>query len=180
MATTKLIRSASWYNPMICNGRELCNIIIYKDGEKVFETNCGWFGRGTNNRWDSIDLPFEVKRANKVNMERDDAFMHKGELYIHWDLLQTKKTKSDFLYINTWSQKTYADEYTIVLSGVINKEKVANIADSIIHVTRSEDTDEYIKCKELSGKLKEECFISLGAFEVHELLEKFDLVPKKI
>lgn len=83
----KLYRTAKWYNPFSIdvNGKsyELGDIVFFdKDGE-ICRTDRGWFAVGftTNNNYDSLEIPGDVKKKTKVDFNEKQAFVVRMEKY---------------------------------------------------------------------------------------------------
>ncbi len=83
----KLYRTAKWYNPFSIdvNGKtyELGDIIFFdKDGE-ICRTDRGWFESGitSNNNFDYLEIPGDVKRKTKVDFSEKQAFVVHVERY---------------------------------------------------------------------------------------------------
>ena len=81
----KLYRTAKWYNPFSIDvnnkSYELCDIVFFdKDGE-ICRTNCGWFTSGisTNNKFDILEIPGDVKKKIKVDFNEKQAFVVRAE-----------------------------------------------------------------------------------------------------
>lgn len=99
---TTIGRAKNWYRPYFVNGKEIENIVIYKDGEIIIHIRRSWFEEVYENfetkyHGDLLEVSFDgpVKRANKLNLNRKDNFIYKQEtatsthggrvLYIHAD-----------------------------------------------------------------------------------------------
>lgn len=130
----KLYRTATFYNPFSIdvNGKtyELGDIVFFdKDGE-ICRTDRGWFTSGisTNNNFDRLEIPGNVKKKTKVDFNEKQAFVVRVErhglstyaLYIpssfvglsapatvrstmadhHWEI--TWKTNIDGVSITKW------------------------------------------------------------------------------
>lgn len=83
----KLYKTAKWYNPFSIdvNGKsyELGDIVFFdKDGE-ICHTNRGWFtvGCSTNNNFDKLEIPGDVKKKTKVDFNEKQAFVIRIEKY---------------------------------------------------------------------------------------------------
>lgn len=81
----KLYRTATFYNPFSIdvNGKayELGDIIFFdKDGE-ICRTDRGWFTSGisTNNNFDRLEIPGNVKKKTKVDFNEKQAFVVRVE-----------------------------------------------------------------------------------------------------
>lgn len=89
---TTIGRSEKWYRPYMVDGKEIENIIIYKNGEIIIHIRHGWIEEVKENfkskyNGDLIEISFDgpVKRANKLNLNRKDNFIfkQKTETSIH-------------------------------------------------------------------------------------------------
>lgn len=83
---TTIGRTEKWYRPYFVNGKEIENIIIYKDGEIIIHIRRSWFEEvdedfKTKYHGDLLEVSFDgpVKRANKLNLSRKDNFILKQE-----------------------------------------------------------------------------------------------------
>lgn len=81
---TTISRETSWYRPYNVNGKTLENIVIYKDGEIIIKTRSGWLEECDENFKTKylgdlleININGEIKRANKLNLNRKDNFILK-------------------------------------------------------------------------------------------------------
>ena len=81
----KLYKTAKWYNPLSIdvNGKsyELGDIIFFdKDGE-ICRTDRGWFTSGisTNNNFDRLEIPGNVKKKTKIDFNEKQAFVVRVE-----------------------------------------------------------------------------------------------------
>ena len=191
---TKLM-TTSCYNPFFVHGKEVRRIVFYGDGKEIASVN--WFG--SNNVYKSITLPFEVKRALKVNLDRRDAFYVKSkpdypygpeyDLYIFGELLGLKFLKT--AEFKSWSDIRHNDVYQVNLHGV-RKNYVRNERGEAVRIEQDgdyeetfscnytfENTEEYDKCEELANKLNKLCTKNLSAHDIHYILEKFDITEKQ-
>lgn len=81
----KLYRTAKFYNPFSIdvNGRsyELCDIVFFDKDGVICRTNCGWFTSGisTNNKFDRLEIPGDVKKKIKVDFNEKQAFVVRAE-----------------------------------------------------------------------------------------------------
>lgn len=130
----KLYRTAKWYNPFSIvvgnNTYELGDIAFFDKDGIICNTERGWFTSdiSTNNDFDSLEIPGDVKRKTKVDFSEKQAFIVKTErhslpiyaLYIpsssvglsaptavrstmadhHWEI--TWKTNIDGVSITKW------------------------------------------------------------------------------
>jgi len=77
----KLYKTAKWHNPFSIDvndkSYELGDIVFFdKDGE-ICRTDRGWFTSGisTNNDFDRLEIPGDVKRKTKVDFSEKQAFV---------------------------------------------------------------------------------------------------------
>lgn len=129
----KLYRTAKWYNPFSIDvnnkSYELCDIAFFDKDGVICRTNRGWFTSGisTNNNFDYLEIPGDVKKKIKVDFNEKQAFVVRAEeplglavLYIpssfvelsaptavrstmadhHWEI--TWKTNIDGVSITKW------------------------------------------------------------------------------
>ena len=83
----ELYKTAKWYNPFSIDvnnkSYELGDIIFFdKDGE-ICRTDRGWFTSGisTNNDFDRLEIPGNVKKKTKVDFNEKQAFVVRTERY---------------------------------------------------------------------------------------------------
>ena len=83
----ELYKTAKWYNPFSIDvnnkSYELGDIIFFdKDGE-ICCTDRGWFTSGisTNNDFDRLEIPGNVKKKTKVDFNEKQAFVVRTERY---------------------------------------------------------------------------------------------------
>lgn len=187
-------------NPFFFNGQEIHTICFYKDGKIIASTR--WFG--SNNLWERVDFPFEIRNARKVNLDKKDAFIAQYEdntyhaydkkkaLYIHADLAGLEFVKVEDKGISMLSHHT-CDIYKVSLSGEhaeyrYNDKKgvcervcrdVADFEQKFDCNHRLETTEEGGKCEELSKRIKELTHINLSKYDIESLLKHFDIKEKK-
>ena len=81
----ELYRTAKWYNPFSIdvNGRsyELCDIVFFDKDGVICRTDRGWFTSGisTNNKFDRLEIPGDVKKKIKVDFNEKQAFVVRAE-----------------------------------------------------------------------------------------------------
>ena len=81
----KLYRTAKWYNPFSIDvnnkSYELCDIVFFDKDGVICRTNRGWFTSGisTNNKFDSLEIPGNVKKKIKVDFNEKQAFVVRAE-----------------------------------------------------------------------------------------------------
>ena len=123
---SQLLRSSSCFNPMFLNGKEINHLVFFDcvKGETILSPeneNVRWFG--SNNEYPEINLPFEFKKANKIDFTRKDAFytsynykynFDKGKivLYIPIQLLEDFKDEGEKMDFETAQDKKYLHHYS--------------------------------------------------------------------
>lgn len=81
----KLYRTATFYNPFSIdvNGRsyELCDIVFFDKDGVICRTDRGWFTSdiSTNNKFDRLEIPGDVKKKIKVDFNEKQAFVVRAE-----------------------------------------------------------------------------------------------------
>ena len=81
----KLYRTAKWYNPFSIDvnnkSYELCDIVFFDKDGVICRTNRGWFESGisTNNKFDILEIPGDVKKKIKVDFNEKQAFVVRAE-----------------------------------------------------------------------------------------------------
>ena len=70
-------RGCNMWRPMVVNGNEVNNIVIYKNGKELFRLNCGFFEMKINNILSEDIIAFKISepvKAIKLNLNRNDNF----------------------------------------------------------------------------------------------------------
>lgn len=81
----ELYKTAKWYNPFSINvnnkSYELCDIVFFDKDGIICRTNRGWFTSGisTNNDFDRLEIPGNVKKKTKVDFNEKQAFVVRAE-----------------------------------------------------------------------------------------------------
>lgn len=81
----KLYRTAKWYNPFSIDvnnkSYELCDIAFFDKDGVICRTNRGWFESGitSNNKFDYLEIPGDVKKKIKVDFNEKQAFVVRAE-----------------------------------------------------------------------------------------------------
>lgn len=81
----ELYKTAKWYNPFSIDvnnkSYELCDIILFDKDGIICRTNRGWFTSGisTNNDFDRLEIPGNVKKKIKVDFNEKQAFVVRAE-----------------------------------------------------------------------------------------------------
>lgn len=81
----KLYRTATFYNPFSIdvNGKsyELADIVFFDKDGVICRTNRGWFMSGitTNNDFNILEIPGDVKKKIKVDFNEKQAFVVRAE-----------------------------------------------------------------------------------------------------
>ena len=81
----ELYKTAKWYNPFSIDvnnkSYELCDIIFFDKDGIICRTDRGWFTSGisTNNNFDRLEIPGNVKKKIKVDFNEKQAFIVRAE-----------------------------------------------------------------------------------------------------
>ena len=81
----ELYKTAKWYNPFSINvnnkSYELCDIVFFDKDGVICRTDRGWFTSGisTNNDFDRLEIPGDVKKKIKVDFNEKQAFIVRAE-----------------------------------------------------------------------------------------------------
>ena len=81
----ELYRTAKWYNPFSIDvnnkSYELCDIVFFDKDGVICRTDRGWFTSGisTNNKFDRLEIPGDVKKKIKVDFNEKQAFVVRAE-----------------------------------------------------------------------------------------------------
>jgi len=182
------------YNPFIFNGVSVHNFNFYKDGHVL--ASFKWLG--SNNIYESMQFEFEIKKAVKINLNRQDAFYiskrdsfndRTFEIYIPADFvnLQFVERKT----VNAcWYFIRHFDVYTLTITGEKRVPKLdankklyyaieeGTYTEQFETNTVCEDTQEWKDCNELAEKMNQAAHGNFNAYTVHDLLEKFNITEK--
>ena len=81
----ELYKTAKWYNPFSIDvnnkSYELCDIAFFDKNGIICRTDRGWFTSGisTNNDFDRLEIPGDVKKKIKVDFNEKQAFVVRAE-----------------------------------------------------------------------------------------------------
>ena len=81
----ELYKTAKWYNPFSIDvnnkSYELCDIVFFDKDGVICRTDRGWFTSGisTNNNFDCLEIPGNVKKKIKVDFNEKQAFVVRAE-----------------------------------------------------------------------------------------------------
>lgn len=81
----KLYRTSTWYNPFSIDvnnkSYELCDIAFFDKDGVICRTGHGWFTSGisTNNNFDKLEIPGDVKKKTKIDFNEKQAFVVRAE-----------------------------------------------------------------------------------------------------
>ena len=81
----ELYKTAKWYNPFSIDvnnkSYELCDIVFFDKNGVICRTDRGWFTSGisTNNNFDRLEIPGDVKKKIKVDFNEKQAFVVRAE-----------------------------------------------------------------------------------------------------
>lgn len=81
----ELYKTAKWYNPFSIDvnnkSYELCDIVFFDKNGVICRTDRGWFTSGisTNNNFDRLEIPGNVKKKIKVDFNEKQAFVVRAE-----------------------------------------------------------------------------------------------------
>lgn len=178
---------APYLNPFIYNERKVGSINFYNHEGVICSFN--WFG--SNNEYDNITFPFEIVRAMKPNFKRRDAWYKKEDdgiaIYIHESLVELKFIGRFELH-NTWYSVATADRFAVTVEGtkrIHNHDELRTVShvfgtynETFHSNTEAQETEEWKRCAALSADIKEITGVRLGEFDVHELLQYYNITRK--
>ena len=183
-----LSKSQPWHNPFILTSKtldvEINHICFYKDGKVIANTR--WFT--SDNKFSLIELPFDVKRSTKLNLDRKDAFTIKSkdswsseyDLYIHADLMPSLKSLGRVDGIKDWYHTATYENFEITLHGI--KDGESEVKDHTLCFEcnyESTDTEEWIRCKKICADMKETCGADITEYRMHEILQHYNISKKR-
>lgn len=181
--TTTFYR-APYLNPFLFDGKLISKIAFYADGKVIAQTN--WFGNGYNSNIAKMVLPFEIRRSTKLNLDRKDAFYMVDKdaswdkeyiVYIHKDLvnLQFVRTRET---THTWNYTATEDFYTVDIENIVNGEPLKQISFSTN--CKHLKTKEGARVEKLANEINKALgYDKLSSYDIHTLLQSFDITPKK-
>ena len=186
-------RGCNMWRPMVVNGKEINNIIIYKNGKELFKLNKGYFEMKINNILSEDIIAFKISepvKAIKLNLNKKDNFymLDKEEferwkekkyiLYINEEEIKINKTYETLFYKNEFSQNFIKTADLTFIYGCSTKEKeYKNIACNSLGITRTEITEKGKIFNELLKDLEDKK-IKINSYELKELLKYYELVKK--
>ena len=199
MANSVLTRS-SCVNMFYLDGKEVEAVVFTKNGEEF--ARCRWFcGGGSNNPYNAVYLPFEVKSRRKhpagveaysINSsERTYTGTKKIYIYIPVELLSGVeveeriagyKSKMDERFFDRFSFVCEAEKYEYTRNEVGEVERVNTGVKmhriSIEYNNIFEPTELGRKCAELAEVAKSKGISSFSAYDFRDLLEVMDITVK--
>jgi len=126
-----LTKSMKSFRPLILNGKQLENIIFYKDNNIIYESNRGWL---EDNRTDVTALTInDPVKANKINLSRTDNFYlnnkepHKTgyDLYIYIDNKTVKlSAPKEIIGCQSKTETRYQNEYILNIDCMVQAHKL--------------------------------------------------------
>lgn len=189
-------QSASWYNPYSFEGKEVDSIRFYNESGEIVSIN--WFG--SNNDYPELNLPFEIRRAIKLNFTKKDAFYMKAkdcsyasrvDIYIHESLLNLQNLGEKRTDYDTSIQ--YRTEYTISVQASKKQVQFDKKLDKAFYtVSDIEQRDitfygNYHFEKNDEGKrlqnimtIAKECGLNWSEYDIQNLEKRFELKIKNL
>lgn len=176
---------APYLNPFLFDQKQIHNIFFYADGEVIATTK--WFDNGgCNNNIDKMELPFEIKRSTKLNLNRTDAFYmvskdatiwREYDVFIHKDLVNLtfigRKETAKF-----WNYTQWADFYSVNIPHFVK----GNAKETLTFTTNFKciDTDEGKKVDKMTADINKVIgYDKVSSYDVRKLMGVFDITPKK-
>jgi len=188
-------RGCNMWRPMVVNGNEVNNIVIYKNGKELFRLNCGFFEMKINNILSEDIIAFKISepvKAIKLNLNRNDNFymLDKEEferwkerkyiLYINEEEVKVNKIYESLLYKNEFEKKfILTADLTFVYSCKTKEKEYKNITVNSLGIIRREITEKREKFNELLKNLEEKK-IKINSYELEQLLKYYNLVKKEV
>ena len=181
------------WRPMVVNGKEINNIIIYKNGKELFKLNKGYFEMKINNILSDDIISFKISepsKAIKLNLNRNDNFYMLDKknfgrwnekqyiLYINENEINVNKIYETLLYENEFEKNFILTADLTFVYGCKTKEKECKeITVNSRGITRTEITEKGEKFNELLKDLEDKK-IKINSYELEQLLKYYDLVKK--
>lgn len=188
-------RGCNMWRPMVVNGNEVNNIVIYKNGKELFKLNCGFFEMKINNFLSKDIIAFKISepvKAIKLNLNRNDNFYmldkenferyqeRKYILYINEKEIKINKIYESLLYQNEFEKNfILTADLTFVYSCKTKEKEYKNITVNSLGVTRRETTEKGERFNELLKDLEDKK-IKINSYELKQMLKYYDLVKKEV
>lgn len=186
---TLLTSNISWYNPFMCNGRELDAIHILKDGEIFRSTQ--WFDY-SNQKFKTVEFPWDAKVKRTIDLNSKVAFLasetksyggKKWNLYIPIELLDNVEVDEEKAKDFGKTQIQYTTKMWLTLPNFTVKhpdKPYANKINGRVSITkyRFEDNDLGKRIKKLCEIAKGN-HINISSYDMERMLEVFNLSVKR-
>lgn len=189
-------QTSAWYNPYSFEGKKVDRIRFYNDNGEIVSIN--WFG--SNNDFPELNLPFEIRRAIKLNFTKKDAFYMKAkdcsytpriDIYIHESLLNLQNLGEK--RTDRTTRIDYITEYTISVQASKKQtsydRELDQVAYSVSNVEqrditfygnyRSEKNDEGERLQDIMAIAKE-CGLNWSEYDIQNLEKRFELKIKTL
>lgn len=190
-------KSASWYNPYSFEGKEVDRIRFYNESGEIVSIN--WFG--SNNDYPELNIPFEIRRAIKLNFSKKDAFYMKAkdcdhapgriDIYIHESLLNLQNLGEKRTDYNTSIQ--YKTEYKIFVNSSKKQVQYDKELDKAVYSVsdieqrdiifcgnyRFEKNDEGNRLQNIMSIAKK-CGLNWSEYDIQNLEKHFELKIKNL
>lgn len=180
------IQGGNGYNPYFYEGREIKNIIFFKDGKILGKTR--WFT--SNNEYPTIAFDFSIVKKIKEDLQGKQAYYMKAKndsfirettynLYIHADLVNFKSL-GEKIHMDTDTYTSYIEQYEVTVwastrdSQAVEERTIRFTANQ---VSRSEEKDFQKEINAVEAMLKDKG-VKLPSYELQQLLKHFTITPK--
>jgi hypothetical protein len=121
MTTVK--KEKACYNPMFLDGKKIDSFVFFdpKTQKEVISTR--WFhGGGSNNEYQEITFPFDIRRANKTDLSKNESFYNTGKdglkIYISIELPIGFTEKGEEKIFSSEYQDEYKSEYSFMATAI--------------------------------------------------------------
>ncbi len=196
-----MLTTSAGFNPFQLNGLVVNSLNFYKEGKVI--ASCRWFGN--NNNYYSLSFEFEIKRANRLNLERKDAFYMRCKDETVWGAEYSVYIPADFVNLqdlgrsksySTWDCDATKQTFAVNLHGVrkqftkVEPSAKTNWRDYDYigvegdYLEKFEcnyiftDTEEKKRCKEIAENINAASGLNLSYYDVHKISQVYDLVKK--
>jgi len=201
---TQLKKEQACYNPMFLDGKEINHLVFFDatTGKTILEPEndrIKWFGN--NNDYPVLEFPFEIKRRNKIDLNRVESFYtsynsqwssDKGRIviYIPIQLLENFQSLGENLDFQSETAKHFCSSFSFDCLAVREYPKLNEVGEVVYLTSELEKTTLTIKGrrrtekKELGNKIDAVCSflksqrITVSSYDIEQIFKHYDLIKK--
>tara|TARA_B100000749_G_scaffold249593_1_gene214215 strand:+ start:7384 stop:7941 length:558 start_codon:yes stop_codon:yes gene_type:complete len=173
----KFTSTFSFYRSWIVNNKEMADIIFYQDGEIIANTGTSYLEAVGQHgmKTDITEVPeiTEVKRANKLNLDRKDCFTFKDKIYIYAPLLNATPMKEVLHSQFESGQQNYINAFNLTFTHEGEKQTLTFHAHTY---TRVVHTGISAISQELKSHLEALGFDKISDYEANKMVQNADTI----